>query len=67
MILEVEKPLLELERKIRELQEVDRAAGVDLSAEIRLLERKAQELKEEYDGMKQDLQELYAEWEDLAG
>lgn len=46
MILEVEKPLLELERKIRELQEVDRAAGVDLSAEIRLLERKAQELKE---------------------
>jgi ATP-binding cassette subfamily F protein 3 len=28
---------------------------------------KAQELKDEYDGMKQDLQELYAEWEELAG
>ena len=28
---------------------------------------KAQALKEEYDGMKQDLQELYAEWEELAG
>ncbi|MGI5842948.1 MAG: acetyl-CoA carboxylase carboxyltransferase subunit alpha [Candidatus Xenobium sp.] len=46
MILEVEKPLLELERKIHELQEVDRTAGVDLSAEIRLLERKAQQLKQ---------------------
>ena len=28
---------------------------------------RAQALKEEYDGMKQDLQELYAEWEELAG
>jgi len=28
---------------------------------------KAQALKEEYEGMKQDLQELYAEWEELAG
>jgi len=28
---------------------------------------KAQALTEEYDGMKQDLQELYAEWEELAG
>ncbi len=28
---------------------------------------KAQALKDEYEGMKQDLQELYAEWEELAG
>ncbi len=28
---------------------------------------KAQALREEYDGTKQDLQELYAEWEELAG
>jgi len=45
MFLEVEKPLLELEKKIRELKEVNANGGVDLSAEIRLLERKAEELK----------------------
>lgn len=45
MILEVEKPLLELERKIRELQEVNRTGSIDLSAEIRLLESKARQLK----------------------
>ena len=44
-ILEVEKPLLELEHKIRELREVDLTGQVDLSAEIRQLERKAQLLK----------------------
>ena len=44
-ILEVEKPLLELEDKIRELREVDLTGQVDLSAEIRQLERKAKLLK----------------------
>lgn len=46
MILEVEKPLLELEKKIQELKEVNQSGGVDLSSEIRLLERKAEELKQ---------------------
>lgn len=45
MILEVEKPLLELEQKIRELRQVNQAGQVDLSREIHQLERKADELK----------------------
>lgn len=45
IILEVEKPLLELEAKIRELREVNLTGALDLSAEIRQLERKAQLLK----------------------
>lgn len=45
IILEVEKPLLELEAKIRELREVNLTGSFDLSAEIRQLERKAQLLK----------------------
>jgi len=45
MFLEVEKPLLELEGKIQELKEVNQSGGLDLSSEIRLLERKAEELK----------------------
>lgn len=45
MILEVEKPLLELEKKIKELKEVNMTGRVDLSSEIRLLERKAEQLK----------------------
>ncbi len=45
MILEVEKPLLELENKIKELKEVNLTGRVDLSSEIRLLERKAEQLK----------------------
>ena len=44
-ILEVEKPLVELEEKIRELREVNMTGQVDLSAEIRQLERKASLLK----------------------
>ena len=44
-ILEVEKPLLELEDKIRELREVGLTGQVDLSSEIRQLERKAALLK----------------------
>lgn len=45
MFLEVEKPILELEKKINELKEVNQSGGLDLSSEIRLLERKAEELK----------------------
>ena len=44
MILEVEKPLLELEEKIAELKKVTEG-GVDLSGVVRQLERKAEELK----------------------
>lgn len=46
IILEVEKPLLELENKIKELKEVNLTGQVDLSSEIRLLERKAEQLKQ---------------------
>jgi acetyl-CoA carboxylase carboxyl transferase subunit alpha len=45
MILDVEKPLLELEKKIKELKEVNMTGRVDLTAEIELLERKAEQLK----------------------
>lgn len=45
IILDVEKPLLELENKIKELKEVNLTGQVDLSSEIRLLERKAEQLK----------------------
>jgi acetyl-CoA carboxylase carboxyl transferase subunit alpha len=45
MIWEVEKPLLELEQKIRELREVNENSQVDLSREIHQLERRAEELK----------------------
>jgi hypothetical protein len=41
-------------------------AGEDFAALYPADYTKAQELKDEYDGMKQDLQELYAEWADLA-
>ncbi|MEW6278429.1 MAG: acetyl-CoA carboxylase carboxyltransferase subunit alpha [Candidatus Eremiobacterota bacterium] len=44
-MLEVEKPLLELEKKIKELKEVNLTGQVDLTSEIRLLERKAEQLK----------------------
>ncbi len=45
IILEVEKPLLELENKIKELKEVNLTGQVDLSSEIKQLERKAEQLK----------------------
>ncbi|MBN9416705.1 MAG: acetyl-CoA carboxylase carboxyltransferase subunit alpha [Candidatus Eremiobacteraeota bacterium] len=44
MILEVEKPLLELEEKIAELEKLEQS-GVDLSASIRALKRQAEEIK----------------------
>lgn len=45
--LDVEKPLLELEDKIRELKKLNTRGGVDLTPEISALERKANELKTE--------------------
>jgi acetyl-CoA carboxylase carboxyl transferase subunit alpha len=46
VILDIEKPLLELEQKIRELKEVNQGGQIDLSNEIKQLERKAEELKQ---------------------
>lgn len=46
IILDVEKPLLELEKKIKELKEVNLTGQVDLSGEIQMLERKAEQLKQ---------------------
>jgi len=45
IILEVEKPLIELEEKISELKEVNAQGNVDLSDEIEALEKKARELQ----------------------
>ena len=50
MPLEFEKPILELERRIAELRETARTTGVDLEAEIRLLEDRLARLKEEVYG-----------------
>ena len=47
MILDVEKPLLELEEKINELKTVNESGKIDLSKEIKALEKKARELKKE--------------------
>jgi len=44
-ILEIEKPLKELEEKIKALKEVNLSGKVDLSREIQALEKKAQILK----------------------
>lgn len=45
--LEFEKPILEMEEKIEELQQVSRAQGVDLSDEIRRLQKRAKRLRRE--------------------
>lgn len=47
MILDVEKPLLELEEKISELKKVNESGKVDLSKEIEALEKKARDLKKD--------------------
>ncbi|MFH1452839.1 MAG: acetyl-CoA carboxylase carboxyltransferase subunit alpha [Armatimonadota bacterium] len=44
-ILEVEKPIIELENKIEELKRVNKEGSVDLEKEIKALERKAEKLK----------------------
>ena len=47
MPLAFEKPILELERRIAELKETAKATGVDLEAEIRLLEERLARLRKE--------------------
>ena len=47
MPLEFEKPILELERRIAELKETAKATGVDLEAEILLLEERLARLRKE--------------------
>ena len=47
MPLEFEKPILELERRIAEIKETAKATGVDLEAEIRLLEERLARLRKE--------------------
>ena len=49
MPLEFEKPILELERRIAELKETAKATGVDLEAEIRLLEQRLARRRRETD------------------
>jgi acetyl-CoA carboxylase carboxyl transferase subunit alpha len=50
VIVELEKPLLELEAKIDGLKKLNETQRVDFSAEIRALEEKAQQLKAEIFG-----------------
>ncbi|HHW40880.1 MAG TPA: acetyl-CoA carboxylase carboxyltransferase subunit alpha [Syntrophomonadaceae bacterium] len=47
MILDFEKPLLELENRIAELKQYAGEKGIDLAAEINLLENRLRELKKE--------------------
>lgn len=47
MILDVEKPLLELEEKIEELKRVNQTGKIDLTKEIKALEKKAKDLKKQ--------------------
>lgn len=46
-VLEFEKPLAELERKIQELRSFSKDKGIDLSEEISTLEKKANSMKKE--------------------
>ncbi len=50
VILDFEKPLFELENRIAELKQYAGEKGLDLAAEIRLLEDKLQQLKREVYG-----------------
>ncbi|WP_077214223.1 acetyl-CoA carboxylase carboxyl transferase subunit alpha [Bacillus dakarensis] len=51
--LEFEKPVIELRKKIAELKEVTKAADVDLSDEIKILELRLEKLEKEiYENMK---------------
>lgn len=47
MILEIERPLLELESKIEELRKLSTDGRVDLSVEIKALEQKVEDLKKD--------------------
>ena len=45
--LEFEKPIIELEKKIREMKEFSSGGGVELNSEIISLERKLEKLQSE--------------------
>jgi acetyl-CoA carboxylase carboxyl transferase subunit alpha len=47
MVFEFERPVVELEKKIMEMQEYARETGVDLSEDIKRLTRKAQSLRKD--------------------
>jgi len=47
MILDFEKPIIELEKKITEMEDYARDTGLDLSEDIKRLSRKAQSLQKE--------------------
>ena len=46
-VLEFEKPVIELENKIKEMREHAATSGINLSTDIKRLERKAKELRKE--------------------
>lgn len=48
MLLDFEKPIIELENRIAELKEYANQKGINLEAEIGLLEKKALELKKKF-------------------
>ena len=43
--IDFEKPILEMETKIEELQQVSQAQGVDLTAEVKRLQKKTKRLR----------------------
>lgn len=47
MVFDFEKPVIELEKKIMEMEEYGRETGVDLSEDIKRLTRKAQSLRKD--------------------
>ncbi len=46
-VLEFEKPIVQLEKKLQDLQELSKQEGVDFSNEIKILEKKLTQLTEE--------------------
>ncbi len=46
-ILEFEKPIVEIQKKIQELKEISESSGMDVTAEIETFERQAMEYKKE--------------------
>ncbi len=46
-VLEFEKPLYEIEEKIKELKEISESSGMDVSNQIEVFEKQAQEYKKE--------------------
>ena len=47
VVLEFEKPILEIQDKIEELKKMSQESGMDLSVDISMLEKEAEEFKKE--------------------